>query len=152
MACCLTAPSHYLNQCWLIINKVEWHPSKGKFTWDASAINHWNYLENQVPKISFKFPRGQWVNQKEILTHLYVSEILPGPTSSRFLIQESEIKISKWCSRNFIQWCLGEIAMILTENVFFNLNFQTDIMSNCLHLKTTEPVDTSAWQFRLEQR
>ena len=22
MACCLTAPSHYLNQCWLIINKV----------------------------------------------------------------------------------------------------------------------------------
>ena len=25
MACCLTAPSHYLNQCWLIINKVQWH-------------------------------------------------------------------------------------------------------------------------------
>ena len=22
MACCLTAPSHYLNQCWLIISKV----------------------------------------------------------------------------------------------------------------------------------
>ena len=27
MACCLTAPSHYLNQCWLIINKVWWHSS-----------------------------------------------------------------------------------------------------------------------------
>ena len=25
MTCCLTAPSHYLNQCWLIISKVEWH-------------------------------------------------------------------------------------------------------------------------------
>ena len=25
MACCLTAPSHYLNQCWLIINEVQWH-------------------------------------------------------------------------------------------------------------------------------
>ena len=27
MACCLTvtAPSHYLNQCWLIISKVPWH-------------------------------------------------------------------------------------------------------------------------------
>ena len=25
MACCLTAPSHYLNQCWLIISKVLWH-------------------------------------------------------------------------------------------------------------------------------
>ena len=61
MACCLTAPSHYLNQCWLIISKVEWHSSKGKFTRDTSAINHWNYLENQVPKMSFKFPWGQWV-------------------------------------------------------------------------------------------
>ena len=25
MACCLTAPSHYLNQCWLIISKAQWH-------------------------------------------------------------------------------------------------------------------------------
>ena len=24
MACCLTAPSHYLNHCWLIICKVQW--------------------------------------------------------------------------------------------------------------------------------
>ena len=29
MACCLTAPSHYLNQCWLInSNKVLWHSSE----------------------------------------------------------------------------------------------------------------------------
>ena len=25
MACCLTAPSHYLNQCWLIISEAQWH-------------------------------------------------------------------------------------------------------------------------------
>ena len=28
MDCCLTAPSHYLNQCWLIISYVLWHSSK----------------------------------------------------------------------------------------------------------------------------
>ena len=28
MACCLTAPSHYLNQCWLI-SKVPWHEFEG---------------------------------------------------------------------------------------------------------------------------
>ena len=28
MACCLTAPSHYLNQCWLIINKGLWYASE----------------------------------------------------------------------------------------------------------------------------
>ena len=40
MACCLTAPSHYLNQCWLIINKVLWCSSEGNFTWDITAISH----------------------------------------------------------------------------------------------------------------
>ena len=29
MACCLTAPSHYMNQCWLIISEVPWHSSQG---------------------------------------------------------------------------------------------------------------------------
>ena len=29
MACCLMAPSHDLNQCWLIIGEVPWHSSQG---------------------------------------------------------------------------------------------------------------------------
>ena len=62
MACCLTAPSHYLNQCRLIISKVQRHSSEGNFTIDTSAINHWNYLENYLSKISLKSPRGQWVS------------------------------------------------------------------------------------------
>ena len=39
MACCLTAPSHYLNQCWLIISKVQWHSYEGSFTRDI--FTHW---------------------------------------------------------------------------------------------------------------
>ena len=39
MACCLTAPSHYLNQCWLIISKMQLHSSDGNFTRDTSVIN-----------------------------------------------------------------------------------------------------------------
>ena len=42
MACCLTAPSYYLNQCWLIISKVLWHSCKDNFTTDTPAINHQN--------------------------------------------------------------------------------------------------------------
>ena len=41
MACCLTAPSHYLNQSWLIISKVL-RSCKDNFTRDTSAINHQN--------------------------------------------------------------------------------------------------------------
>ena len=39
MACCLTAPSYYLNHCWLIISKVQWHSPEGNFTSDTSAMN-----------------------------------------------------------------------------------------------------------------
>ena len=60
MACCLTAPSHYLNQCWCIISKVHWHSSEGNFAKDTSATYHWNQLENYFSQISFKSPRGQW--------------------------------------------------------------------------------------------
>ena len=40
MACCLMAPSHYLNQCWLIISKTQRHSSEGNFIRDNGAINH----------------------------------------------------------------------------------------------------------------
>ena len=29
MACCLMAPNHYLNQCWLFVWEVAWHLSEG---------------------------------------------------------------------------------------------------------------------------
>ena len=32
MACCLTAPSHYLNQCWLMMSEVLWHSPDNNFT------------------------------------------------------------------------------------------------------------------------
>ena len=31
MAWCLMEPSHYLNQCWLIISTIQWHSSDGNF-------------------------------------------------------------------------------------------------------------------------
>ena len=40
MAFCPTTPSHYLNQCWLIISKVLWHSSEGNFIRDTSATIH----------------------------------------------------------------------------------------------------------------
>ena len=39
MACCLTAPSHYLTQCWLIISNVQWHSPEANFTRDTSNLN-----------------------------------------------------------------------------------------------------------------
>ena len=40
MACCLMAPSHYLNQYWLILSAIQWHSSQNNFTRDTFHINH----------------------------------------------------------------------------------------------------------------
>ena len=61
MACCLTAPSHYLNQCWLIICGVN-------STGNAYESNHYNAFENYFFKIKVIIPTGQWVKLSVLLT------------------------------------------------------------------------------------
>ena len=72
-ACCPTAPTHYRNQCWLIISEVFWHSHDGKFTGNAQDSFPWydffadifRYIflnENiEIPiKISLEFvPKGR---------------------------------------------------------------------------------------------
>ena len=69
MACCLTAPSHYLNLCWLIISNGQLHYSDGNFTRDTSVISDQNWHENYSSKMSLKSPRGQWVKLAWIVHH-----------------------------------------------------------------------------------
>ena len=72
----LTVPSHYLNQCWLINSEGQWQSPDGDLTRDASAMNYYNQLENYLPKISFKSPRGQWV--KNIIFKLIIQQCSSG--------------------------------------------------------------------------
>ena len=61
MACCLTSPSHYLNQSWLIINEVLGHPSEGNFTWNARPISPLYECENYQFKKTIVSPSSKWV-------------------------------------------------------------------------------------------
>ena len=40
MACCLTTPSHYLNQSWLLITKVLWYSPESNFT--VSTLSYYS--------------------------------------------------------------------------------------------------------------
>ena len=46
MAWCLTAPSHYLNQCWLFIDEVLWHSTESNFTASAKVTVLYNVFAN----------------------------------------------------------------------------------------------------------
>ena len=45
MACCLTAPSHYLIQSWYIISEVLWHSPESSFTGNVQDISQWKVFE-----------------------------------------------------------------------------------------------------------
>ena len=51
MACCLMAPSYYLNQCRLLIRKVQWYPPESNFTFIAQAYTLYNEFENDNSKL-----------------------------------------------------------------------------------------------------
>ena len=61
MACCITVPSHYLNQCWLMISEALWHPPDSNFTEDNWDIHNWNRVWNLLISDCSRSPRGQWV-------------------------------------------------------------------------------------------
>ena len=69
MACCLMAPSHYLNQCWLIISKVQLHSSEGTFIPGISTSDHyltWTLISSNLNQ----FFRSQWVEHVCVPTAL----------------------------------------------------------------------------------
>ena len=60
-ACCLTAPSHYLNQCWLLISNVPWHSHESNCTASAPTNILHSKFQNYTFEIAATSPRGQWV-------------------------------------------------------------------------------------------
>ena len=47
MACCLTAPSLYLHQSWLI-NEARWHSAEGNCTENFADIDHHKMFDNAI--------------------------------------------------------------------------------------------------------
>ena len=58
MACCLTATSHYLNPCGLLISEVQWYSHESNFTVSAQSSE----FENCTSKMTAAYFRDQWVN------------------------------------------------------------------------------------------
>ena len=70
MACCLTAPTHYLNECWQIISEVLRHSPQGNLRWNTKDVYPWWEFENYSFKMIAASPRGKWVNWWYIILNM----------------------------------------------------------------------------------
>ena len=92
MACCLTAPSHYLNQCWLIICEVLWQLSEGNFTGNAQDIYIYpsHVFPNYRKLSNIRHTKSQNLNDSRLVLHLS----LPGLGSTPEM--ELELELIFW--------------------------------------------------------
>ena len=64
----LTAPSHHLNQCWLVAGDIRWHPPESNFTKSAQAAFLYDKSENGVNSLApGKF---EWNSKHEIFKQI----------------------------------------------------------------------------------
>ena len=66
MACCLTAPSHHLSQCWLIIACVLCLSPEGNFTGDAQDNYHRYECENYSFMMTATFLGGHCLSNMDL--------------------------------------------------------------------------------------
>ena len=69
MACCLTAPNQKLNQCWLIINTVQWYLSESNFTQEIPEPSIITRISLKITYIKFH-SNPQWYNT--IYIYIYI--------------------------------------------------------------------------------
>ena len=107
MACCLMAPNHYLNQCWLIISKVLRHSPEGNFIRDTSATIHWNWLKNSKIwnlKLNWNLPGANELMDLLLGMDTFLSHMLS--TSIRKCIPHITLQNIPINYVNQLHWCL----------------------------------------------
>ena len=70
MAWCHQAPSHYLNQCWRLINKVQWHSPESNLIVSTHRMLRIK-MSLKIVLDTFTSPWGQWVKSSAYFCSKY---------------------------------------------------------------------------------
>ena len=125
MAWCLMAPSHYLNEFWLILSKVLHHSREGNFTGNVQYICLWHEFKNYWLRSQTQLPAGSNELISHILWHIQSFKVnimstywFPVLTRSLTWLNDSRIKASY--GRIRICWIQGR-CVYNNWNSWYNL-------------------------------
>ena len=110
MACCLIAQSHYLNQCWLLINEVV-------FRWEhASSL--W------VPKLLISL-----ITVKNILSKLLPH--LPGANELKTISMLAVLKLAYFKKSKSMSWLSAVMILTEEENMILIIHLKECQLPQC---------------------
>ena len=126
MACCLIAPSHYLNQCWLIISGVLQHAHQSNFIGYVQEFNPKHESEN----FSLKFLKHHpGANELSSVVEPYTKRCLGAFQNTYELSNLRALKFSLVNKIHVFQ-CMGEIFCVEFQS--FLLKFHTKYLTHAL--------------------
>ena len=118
-----------------MLTNHQWSPVtliSGQFHRDASATNHLNLFQNYIADISFKFPRGQWVNLSSTAVIKLLLFCLGILRENNYVML---IMLTSWVRFVFSIWlylvyvCLEYEWLVIVSNAWFCL-----YITNCPNL------------------
>ena len=134
---CLMAPSHYLNQCWLIINKVLWHYSESTIIRRSGDTSQQNKIKSCFFKITSRSPSDQWVKLKDVSSSDLTEHSCICIEFHRPLFHRVQLTVSQHWSR---LW-LGAILNHLCQHIGWPIQERRNYIANALewYLSCTIP-------------
>ena len=115
MVCCLSAPSHHLNQCWLITISVLRYSSEGNSI-RSEETNHWGKFENFIFKITFRCPSDV------VRMHAKLDMQLPSRYNTVNIIHQhsSQTTIDHSWERNMVCFMWGNVWRLCHDKTGLN--------------------------------
>ena len=105
MACCLTAPSHYLNQCWPIISEVQ-----------RSSDIHIRAVSQEIPQ--------PWITKIGLkITCLKFHSNFPGTNESKIVVNTFPSMNENYCNECHVTWECYILHKVLFEHELQNVHY-----------------------------
>ena len=147
-------PSHYLNQCWLIVNTDQWRLSKGNFTRDIPAINHENQVQFALIKCLSNLPAANEFSIMDALAPGITMMIARTSSAMIMAIKDWDVSCNLWerivitCnSFNIKKLYQIQIPTYVSErNQQVQIQFCISGLLFCVVKETTMAVEFIAWQ------
>ena len=107
--CRVTAPSHYLNQCWQINSEALWHSPEVSFIGNTLGFHPWYEFDNYWFKVTAASPRCQWVNRCFFI-QIWCDLIITPEANTQSWHHDNS-----WFSTQWTHWHLHKMAETVSD-------------------------------------
>ena len=144
MAWSLIGPSHYLNQCWVIVNSILRNKLQWNLTPNTKFFIHKNAARNIVCEMAAILYRGRWVKSRSYMrpNKTYVLRVPP----KQYNTADKNAGIYAFVACGSLPW--NYLPYEIRLSIWWNESFQAEFKDSSFH-KICWLVNTCKWNLNI---